>query len=170
MDRRTLLKAGGVGVASLALLGGGAAILFEPAWRDDRLSRDAQSLAAAVARCVLDGTLPEEPTIRSAAISAHLERMNATVHAMAPATQAQIAGLLAILVSPPGRWAIAGLKDSWDVALTVDIQRAMQAMRTSRLLFRRQVYQALRDLTHAAYFADIGTWPRLGYPGPVALT
>ena len=39
-------------------------------------------------------------------------------------------------------------------------------MRASRIALRQQAYHALRDLTHAAYFADAATWARLGYPGP----
>jgi hypothetical protein len=42
-------------------------------------------------------------------------------------------------------------------------------MRQSSLLLRRQAYGALRDLTHAAYFADATTWPLLRYPGPRTL-
>jgi len=43
------------------------------------------------------------------------------------------------------------------------------SLRVSGVDLRRQVYQALRDLTNAAYYADASTWPLLGYPGPRAL-
>jgi hypothetical protein len=46
------------------------------------------------------------------------------------------------------------------------VQAALQSMRSSTLIVRRQAYSALRDLTHAAYFADRSTWPLMGYPGP----
>lgn len=170
MKRRTLLKLGAVGSATLTLLAGGTALWFEPAWRDDHLSAEAQSLAAAVARGVLEGTLPAETVAQGAAISAHLERLNATVRAMPPASQTQISIMFAILATPPGRWALAGIRNPWNAVSSQEVQSALQAMRTSQVLLRRQVYQALRDLTHAAYFADSVTWTHLGYPGPTSVT
>ncbi|WP_427915642.1 hypothetical protein ACPWT1_06325 [Ramlibacter sp. MMS24-I3-19] len=40
-------------------------------------------------------------------------------------------------------------------------------MRTSTLSLRVQAYQALHDISGAAYFSDRSTWAVLGYPGPV---
>jgi hypothetical protein len=42
-------------------------------------------------------------------------------------------------------------------------------MRVSSLALKQQAYQALRDLTNAAYYADPSAWNVLGYPGPKAL-
>ena len=33
----------------------------------------------------------------------------------------------------------------------------------------QQAYQALRDLTNAAWFADPEAWSAIGYPGPQAV-
>ena len=55
---------------------------------------------------------------------------------------------------------------SSDLASTSELAQALQAMRVSGSQTRRQVYQALRDLTNAGWFADAGTWGALGYPGP----
>lgn len=157
------------GGALLALAGGGIALLCEPAWRNGRLEPAGRGVLGAVARAVLDGSLPVEAANRMAAIEAHLTRVNATVAAMSTHSQGEIADLLALLAMSPGRRALTGLASPWAQATVSEMQVALQSMRQSSLLLRRQVYGALRDLTHAAYYADASAWPLLGYPGPKAL-
>jgi hypothetical protein len=62
------------------------------------------------------------------------------------------------------------LATAWGSASVAQLQAALQGMRTSSLAPKQQAYHALRDLTHAAYFADAGTWALLGYPGPSAIS
>jgi hypothetical protein len=169
MQRRTLLKLGLAGSAVLALVGGGTALMHEPAWREGRLMTSGRAVFGAVARAVLDGSLPAGGVARAAALGAHLERLEATLRALPPAAQREIASLLAVLASPPGRLAVAGLNADWVRADIASIQVALQSMRHSRLALRQQAYHALRDLTHAAYFADRATWVQLGYPGPTSI-
>lgn len=169
MQRRTLLKLGLASGATLALAGGGAALFYEPAWRDGRLTQTGRSVLGAVARGVLDGSLPAQAGPRQAALAAHLDRMDTTLRAMSPATQRDVGDLLSLLALLPGRLALAGLASDWPRADVAQIQAALQAMRSSRLALRQQAYHALRDLTHAAYFADSATWVRLGYPGPTKI-
>lgn len=167
MHRRSLLKLGLVSAAVLGVAGGGAALLYEPAWHEGRLTPVGRRVLAAVARGVLDGSLPRTASAAEAVMSAHLDRMNVTLQALSPATQRELGDLLALLAFPPGRVALAGLADDWASAEVADIQAALQAMRSSRLALRQQAYHALRDLTHAAFFADASHWAQLGYPGPV---
>jgi hypothetical protein len=47
----------------------------------------------------------------------------------------------------------------------VQVEAALQALRHSSIALRQQVYQALRELTNAAFFADTGTWALMGYRG-----
>jgi hypothetical protein len=166
MQRRTLLGLGVAGAAVLALAGGGAALMYERAWRDGKLLAPGRRVLASVARAVLDGSLPSDVAAQAAAIESHLTRMEATINSMPPHTQGEIADLLALLAMPPLRASLAGLSAAWERAPVADVQAALQSMRQSSLLLRRQVYGALRDLTHAAYFADASTWPVLRYPGP----
>lgn len=169
MQRRTLLKLGLASSAALALAGAGTALLYEPGWRDGRLSETGRRVLGAVARAVLDGSLPSDVGPQQAAIASHLERMDATLQAMPPATQHEVGDLLAVLALAPGRLALAGLAVDWARADVAEIQGALQAMRSSRIALRQQAYHALRDLTHAAYFADRATWAQLGYPGPTPI-
>jgi hypothetical protein len=153
----------------LALAGGGAALLYEPAWRAGRLTDSGRAVLATVARAVLDGSLPSEGGLQHAALSAHLERMDGTLGALPPSTQREVSQLLALLAASPGRIALGGLATDWARADMAQVQAALQSMRTSRIALRQQAYHALRDLTHAAYFADSASWAQLGYPGPAQI-
>lgn len=170
VQRRRLLKLGLSGSVALALLGGaGAALLYRPTWRNSRLTESGRSVLGGVARGVLDGSLPADAGPQAAAIVSHLERMDATLSALPASTQHDVAELLAILAMAPGRLALSGLSPDWSSASVAQIQDALQSMRTSQVDLRRQAYHALRDLTHAAYFASHHTWAQLGYPGPTAI-
>jgi hypothetical protein len=164
MQRRTLLKVG-LGTGAACHRQRGAALLFtERAWTGQQLTTTGRTVLSAVARAVLDGSLPANAT---AALEAHLDRMNTTLAGMPPATQAEVNELLTLLGTTAGRVGLAGLSTAWPEASVAQMQSALQGMRGSSLLLRRQAYHALRDLTHAAYFADASTWGLMGYPGPL---
>ena len=165
MQRRTLLKLG-LG-ASLALAAaGGAVVLMRPAMEAGRLRPGARAVMLAVAQAVLDGALPTEPAARAAALDGHLQRLETAIAAFPMPTQAELSQLLALLSSPPGRIALAGLSTDWPEATVPQVQAALQGMRLSSLALKQQAYHALRDLSNAAYFSDPSAWAHLGYPGP----
>ena len=83
-----------------------------------------------------------------------------------PATQGELAQLLSILSTSLGCRALTGIAKPWGSGSIPELQSALQGMRVSRLSVRQQVYQALRDLTNGAYFADPSAWTLLTYPGP----
>jgi len=171
MQRRTWLAWGIAGSAVLAAAGGGAWLLrASPAWREGRLLPDGARVMRAVARGVLDGSLPDAPGAQAAALDAHLARLQASLAALHPASQREFGALLDLLATAPGRVALTGLTPGWDGASVAELQHALQSMRLSTLALRRQAYQALRDLTLAAYFADASTWGLLGYPGPMKIS
>jgi len=165
MQRRTLLKLGAGSAAVLALAGGGLALL-RPGLSGGRLSATGREVFLAVARAVLDGALPSDDGARTAALTAHLQRLDETVAAFPPATQSELSQLLALLASTPGRLGLARLRPAWPDADVAELQQALQGMRTASLTLPQQAYHALRDLTNAAYFADAASWSQLGYPGP----
>ncbi|KQU75174.1 MULTISPECIES: hypothetical protein [unclassified Rhizobacter] len=164
MQRRKLLQVGAAASLTLIAVGGGL-VLMRPGTPADELSADSRALFAAVAQAVLDGALPSGAA-RSAAVAAHLERVRQTIHGFAPAAQTELAQLLGILCTAPGRRLLAGLAAPWDTATVDEVQQSLQDMRTSRFATRQQVYHALRDITNGAYFSDPSAWPAIGYPGP----
>lgn len=166
MQRRTWLKLGLVSAAGLALVGGGLA-LRAPAWTAHGLSASGRVVFGAVAGAVLDGSLPEEAAARQDAMAGWWVRLDESIAALPPHTQNELAQLLTVLASAPGRWALAGLSVDWADASVPQVRDALSAMRHSRIALRQQAYLALRELTCAAYFADPSTWMALGYPGPM---
>jgi len=164
MQRRKLLQIGAA--ASLTLIAVGASVvLMRPAAPAAELNADSRALFTAVAQAVLDGALPSGAT-RSAALGAHVERVQQTIRGFAPEVQKELAQLLGILCTAPGRRLLAGLATPWEAATVDEVQQSLQAMRTSRLTTRQQVYHALRDITNGAYFSDPTAWAAIGYPGP----
>jgi len=164
MQRRKLLQIGAA--ASLTLIAAGASVvLMRPAAPTVELNADSRALFTAVAQAVLDGALPSGAA-RSAALAAHVERVQQTIRGFAPEVQKELAQLLGILCTAPGRRLLAGLATPWEAATVDEVQQSLQAMRTSRLATRQQVYHALRDITNGAYFSDPTAWAAIGYPGP----
>lgn len=168
MQRRTLLK---LGVTSAVALGvaGGAASLWSAGLVGGRLAPAGREVFRAVGRAILDQTLPRDETARRVALDGLLDRVDELVVALPPHAQAELSQLLSLLASAPGRRALGGLAESWPAATEADIQDALQEMRLSSLVLRRQAYAALHDITAAAYFSDASTWVQLGYPGPTRI-
>lgn len=165
MHRRRWLKLG-LGAAAVLALGGGVAALVEPGLHGGRLADGGRLVFRHAARAFLDGSLPIDPAARTAALDGFLVRADALVSALPRHAQQELSQLLALLAAPPGRRALAGLDAPWSTATTADLHAALQAMRVSSLALRQQAYQALHDITGAAYFSDPSTWDVLGYPGP----
>jgi len=165
MQRRTVLKLGGVSAAILVVAGGAVALL-QPGLQGGVLSAAGREVFAAVGRAILDKSLPADEGERRLALNALLSRIDTLVQALAPHAQGELSQLLALLASAAGRRSLAGLGPSWPDASVADIQQALQAMRLSTLALRQQAYAALHDITAGAYFSDASSWPLLGYPGP----
>lgn len=168
MHRRSWLK---LGLASAALLaiGGGTLALLQPGLENARLTAGGRLVFAHVGRALLEGSLPAERSAQEAELNALLVRIDALVSGLPPHAQGELSQLLALLASDPGRRTLAGLSVPWSNADAVDIQSALQSMRTSSLSLRQQAYHALHDITFGAYFSHASTWKLLGYPGPMKL-
>jgi hypothetical protein len=169
MQRRTLLR---VGVAAgLALTAGaGLVALLRPGRVDGRLTAEGRALFAAVARGTLAGLLPSEAAARQQALDAHLQRLEQAIAGMPPAVQAEVDELTTLAASAPGRMALIGLQRPWAEASAAEVEAALQALRHSAVGLRQQVYQALRELTNAAFFADPTSWSAMGYAGQRAIS
>lgn len=159
----------GAGAAALLALGGGAVALLEPGLRAGRLTVRGRQVFCNVARAFLDGVLPGEAGPQRAALLAFLDRVDSLAGALPMHARDELSQLLALLGTSPGRRGLAGLEANWDEASVPQLQGALQSMRTSSLALRQQAYQALHDITGAAYFSHPSTWGVLGYPGPMTV-
>lgn len=166
MKRRRFLQLGLVAGATLALAGGGLSLMRHGV-ESGRLTEAGRSVFRAVGRAVLDGSLPTEAAAQQAALDGLMQRLDDAVGAFPAHVQAELSQLLALLASGAGRVGLAGLTTDWPAASVSEVQAALQSMRTSRFSLRQQAYQALHDLSGAAYFSDRSTWAQLGYPGPM---
>lgn len=169
MQRRGLLKLGVAGLVVLGLGGVGVALWRPGVDASGRLTASGREIFRAVARAVLDGDLPEASPEIDRELDAHLGRLDAVIAALPEFARNELSQLLALLGTPPGRWALVRLDSPWQAAEGAQLQRGLESMRQAKSTLRQQAYHALRDLTNAAYFADPSTWHLLGYPGPTVL-
>lgn len=165
MKRRSWLKLG-LGSALLLGLGGGWLATREAGWLGDRFSPSATTVLRNLARGFLAGTLPTDAAAQDAALNGLLQRLANAVSALPVHAQQELSQLLALLATVPGRAGLAGVTAPWDDASVTELQAGLHAMRFSQISLRQQAYQALHDLTGAAYFSSPDTWTVLAYPGP----
>jgi hypothetical protein len=166
MRRRNLLKLGVGGAVVLAVAGTGMSFV-SPGLIAGRLTTQGAGVFRAVARAVLDGSLPARGTIAYlGGLNEHLKRLNEVISALPVATQVELSRLLALLSFPLGRVTLTGLQIDWDEADVDEIQQALQNMRLSAFSLKQQAYHALRDLTNASFYSNVAVWHMLGYPGP----
>lgn len=164
MQRRTLLR---IGVATGLVVAAGAGVLslVQPGRQAGRFTASGRDFYAAVARGVLGSLLPADPTALRAALDAHLQRLEQALAGMPPSVQAEVDELTTLAASAAGRRALIGLSTPYAEASAAEVEAALTGLRHSRLALRQQVYQALRELTNAAYFADSASWALMGYTG-----
>lgn len=164
MQRRTVLRLGLAAGATVAL--GAALIATVSRGREGgRLTAPAREMFAAIARGVLGPLIPADAAAAELMLQGHLNRLDAAIQGMPPQVQAEIDELATIAASTPGRRWLIGLSAPWAEASAAQVEQALTELRGSSLALRQQVYQALRELTNAAFFADAGTWTLLGYAG-----
>lgn len=168
MQRRSLLKLGVASAVVLAVAGGTIA-LVQPGLVNGRMSESARSTFGAIAKALLDGTLPTEPGAAQTALGGLLDRIDGLIAGLPPHTQAELGQLLTILPTAAGRLGITGLGTAWDKASVQEIQAALQAMRVSSLDVRQQTYAALHDIVSGSYFAGSENWSVMAYPGPMTI-
>jgi hypothetical protein len=169
MKRRTWLQLGVGSAVLLGAAGAGVALTTPPGFTQGHLSAAAREACAAVARAVLAGRWPVEADEARRVADAYLERLEATIAGFTRAVQGEVSELLTILSTAPGRVTMMGVMRPWASASVADVQAGLASMRRSSLSLKVQAYHALRDLTHAAYYADESRWGDLGYPGPAAV-
>jgi hypothetical protein len=167
LSRRTFIAAGFAGAAALAAAGWLRGPHAPPTRMPRRaLDADGEAIFAAVAPVLLDGALPAAAPARDAALARTLDGIDVAVAGLSPAAQAELRQLIALLALAPVRFAVARVSDAWPSASPPEVRRFLDGCRDSRYTLMRAAYDALHDLTFAAWYGDPAAWPAIGYPGP----
>jgi hypothetical protein len=168
LSRRRLIFTGAAGVAVLV-----AARWLQPS-RPERatagLTTDAADVVRAIAAAMLDGALPEDAADRRAALDDTVDAVGTAIAGLPPLAREELATLFALLGFAPLRIAFAKVDVAWRDADVTTTNAFLVRLQTSRWSVKRIAYDALHQLTFAAWYANPRTWPSIGYPGPPALT
>ena len=170
LNRRTFLAVGVAGAGALAIAGwlrrspaptaGSAA---------SNISPDGQAILRAIVPVLLHGALPQEPAARAAAIAQTLAALDTAIGGLPAAAQAELAQLFDLLSLPPVRLAVARIDAPWAQAAPDQVRACLDRFRGSSLQLLRASYDALHQLTFAAWYGNPQAWAAIGYPGPPAL-
>ncbi len=151
-SRRRFLQVGVAGTVVLATAG--------------YLARPRGDVITALVPVVLAGSLPQDPAGRARAIAETAAAFHRAVAGLTPAVQAEVAQLLALLRFMPTRLAFTGIASPIDEAAPAEVAAFLQRWRASRFDLLRASYQALTQLTQAAWYDNPSSWQAIGYPGP----
>jgi len=120
----------------------------------------------AVVPVLLAGALPEAPDARQQAIAETLAGIDVAIAGLPPAAQAELAELFALLALPPVRMSLARVGAPWPHATPADVRLFLDRFRNSSWTLLRSAYDALHQLTFAAWYGNPRAWPAIGYDGP----
>lgn len=163
-SRRSFLKMGLAGVAALAALGGGYAVLHKGKGPGKYVLDDAaKQVFSAIIPVLLAGALPPGPE----PVQQALGRIQNAIASLALSSQQELADLLKLLASSVGRRYLAGVDDDWSQAKPAQVTAFLQKWRSHRSPTLQTGYQALHDLVIGPWYGDESTWAGIGYPGPI---
>jgi len=169
--RRQFLKVGLLGSSILAAAGV-AAINRDPELCVDCLwlrKGDKQMLQALVP-VMLAGALPDGGEHRQRSIDEVVTGVDFTIAHFPPAVRDEIRQLLWLLESSFMRPLFTGIWSDWPSTSEAEIQKFLKRWKGSGLDLLRVGYTALHDLIVGAWYANSGSWQRIGYPGPPRLS
>lgn len=105
-------------------------------------------------------------TARSKRIDAAVKNIDGTIAAMDQNGRDELRKLLDLLSSTPLRWALAGVRSSWDQATPEQVGAFLARWRASRFATLNAGGVVLVKLVSVAYFVLPDAWAASGYPGP----
>ena len=170
-SRRRFIFTGIAGAAALAVVRWLQPLpAANPAALAPALSADGADVMRAIIPALLDGALPEEPVARHSAIEDTLAAVSTALAGLPPIAREEMSALFAALAFAPVRIGFADIGGAWRDASVGDANAFLVRLQKSRWTVKRMAYDALHQLTFAAWYANPRTWPSIGYPGPPELT
>jgi hypothetical protein len=166
--RRRIVFAGALGAVAFA------AVRFLPPHppRHGRgaLTPEGVDVMRALLPAFLAGALPQDEAMRARAIDETLDGIGYAITGLTPNAREELGSLFALLAFAPLRIGLAGVRAPWADVTPADAGRFLASLRGSRWTQKRAAYDALHQLTFAAWYANPRSWPAIGYPGPPVLT
>jgi len=170
ITRRTFIKAGAIGGGVLVAAGAWEAWRMRSCKGDGNgLSPAGRALFAAVIPAFLDGVVPAG-SWTPATMDALLADVNRTVSQLPPAARNELQQLACLLDQGPVRLLLAGTFVPWQRIDAARAARILARWRLGSTAMLVSAYQALHDITFAAWYAAPAHWAATGYPGPPRLT
>ena len=170
VSRRTFIAVGIAGAIALATAGWLKGPHAPPSGlRRRMLDADAEAILGAVVPVLLDGALPQVPEERQRMLAETLTAIDTAIAGLPPAAQAELSQLFALLALPPVRLGLARIAAPWQSAAPADVRLCLDRFRESSWSLPRAAYDALHQLTFAAWYGNPQAWPAIGYAGPPSL-
>lgn len=163
-----MLFAGTVGALAFA-----AARLLQPTparHGTGSLTRDGVDVMRALVPALLAGALPAQGNARDAAVAQIIDGIGHAMSGLAPNAREELTMLFSLLAFAPLRIGLAGVGVPWSEASVADADAFLKRLQASRWVQKRAAYDALHQITFAAWYANPRSWPAIGYPGPPRLT
>lgn len=175
ISRRTFLAAGVAGSAALAAawwFRNPHGVVHADSATGTLAPMDPQTPAilAAIVPILLQAALPDDQIARNDAIRDTVDNIGRAVQGLPPAAQQELSQLFALLAFAPARIALARVASQWDEASPTEVAAFLDRWRTSGFTLLRSAYDALHQLTFAAWYGNPRSWSTIGYAGPPALT
>jgi len=108
-------------------------------------------------------------TERAAAIERTVRGLDTAIAGLTPSVQGELAQLFVLLRAPATRVIATGVMRPWHLAGENEIERFLRAWRFSPFTRLRGAYDAIHQLTYAAWYGSNESWSAIGYPGPPAV-
>jgi hypothetical protein len=170
ISRRKFIAVGLVGTVALATAGWLKGPHAPPSGIARRvLDADAEAILGAVVPVLLEGVLPDTSEARQRAIAETLTSIDVAIVGLPLAAQAELSQLFALLVLPPVRLGLARVSAPWPHADPAQVRLCLDRFRESTWSLPRAAYDALHQLTFAAWYGNPKAWPAIGYGGPPPL-
>ncbi|MGC1818537.1 MAG: hypothetical protein WA900_12885, partial [Casimicrobiaceae bacterium] len=99
-----------------------------------------------------------------------IDGVGEAMRGLAPIAREELASLFSLLAFAPLRIGLGGMTVSWEDASVADADAFLARLQSSRWTQKRAAYDALHQITFAAWYANPRSWPSIGYPGPPRLT
>ena len=170
LNRRKFLAVGVAGAGALAIAGWLRRTPPPAAGSvTSNISVDGQDILRAIVPVMLAGALPVDSSARATAIAQTLAALDTAIGGLPAAAQAELAQLFNLLSLPPVRLAVARIDAPWAQAAPDQVRACLDRFRGSSVQLLRAAYDALHQLTFAAWYGQPQAWAAIGYPGPPAL-